>query len=643
MSAHARTAETKVQETADDAAVSKLSAIRLGYVVDPFMGAFVRKQARRSPLINRGYFSRMSSLEVIIKRFLAVCKRTGDGSSQIVCLGAGLDTTFFRLWNDGSTSPVGAPTAYFEVDFPEITARKLQVIRKHSVLLEAVAGHPLRAGDVEALERECAAPAASAAATLPAIPAGVTLTTGALGGGEIHGPVYHLLTADLRDVSSLQSALTAAGIQPSRPTLLLSECVLVYLEPEESCAIIAWAARAFSRSVFVTYEQIRPHDAFGQVMARNLEERGYSLRGLAAFPDMPAQTARYRELGYATCTVCDMNDVYYRLLPRAEVARVERLELFDEVEEWHLMSAHYCVAVAVNEVPHVPQRGAAAPRVTDMPAPAPKAPRTTSASAAMSPKELAAAVVHAHEEGVAVAGRSGASLRSLSPSTSPRPHASGTRIGMRSRSRSTTGGESDMEIVASAVSIAAGTTVESMDMSPSPIPTTTGGVASASVPGAPDAGGLARTSSNTSMTGGLVGTIRTHAGDIVLGGAHVDFEAIAEAEEEMTHARHVREAMGIDVIRDTATAGAAASARATGAPTQPAGLRSPASALHAAAVENSKASMITTAASAAVYDAGAVLSSERATHLLDVLFPLDAWKKASASVPRTAPGSARRE
>jgi hypothetical protein len=43
------------------------------------------------------------------------------------------------------------------------------------------------------------------------------------------------------------------------------------------------------------------------------------------------QVTRYRELGYASCTAVDMNDVYYRLLPRAEVARVERLELFDEV------------------------------------------------------------------------------------------------------------------------------------------------------------------------------------------------------------------------------------------------------------------------------------------------------------------------
>jgi len=106
--------------------------------------------------------------------------------------------------------------------------------------------------------------------------------------------------------------------------------------------------------MFVTYEQIRPHDAFGQMMMRNLEERGYKLRGLNAFPDLNSQIARYTELGYQACTSIDMNDVYYRLLPRAEVARIERLEIFDELEEWHLMSAHYSITVACNELNGMP-------------------------------------------------------------------------------------------------------------------------------------------------------------------------------------------------------------------------------------------------------------------------------------------------
>jgi hypothetical protein len=125
-------------------------------------------------------------------------------------------------------------------------------------------------------------------------------------------------------------------------------------------------------------------------MCRSLEERGYKLRGLNAFPDIPAQTARYKDLGYSGgVSVCDMNDVYYKVLPRSLVTRCERLELFDELEEWHLMSAHYCIAVAVNEVTFSSSnRGASGgggssssrSAVDDdgMPIPAPRVPRTQS-------------------------------------------------------------------------------------------------------------------------------------------------------------------------------------------------------------------------------------------------------------------------
>jgi len=74
------------------------------------------------------------------------------------------------------------------------------------------------------------------------------------------------------------------------------------------------------------------------------------LRGLPFFPDINSQIARYRELGYSSgVSVYDMNDIYYKILPRSEVLRVEKIEIFDEFEEWHLMSAHYCIAVAVKE------------------------------------------------------------------------------------------------------------------------------------------------------------------------------------------------------------------------------------------------------------------------------------------------------
>lgn len=45
---------------------------------------------------------------------------------------------------------------------------------------------------------------------------------------------------------------------PSRlPTLLITECVLVYMSPEQSANLIKWAASSFGTAMFVNYEQVR--------------------------------------------------------------------------------------------------------------------------------------------------------------------------------------------------------------------------------------------------------------------------------------------------------------------------------------------------------------------------------------------------
>ena len=61
--------------------------------------------------------------------------------------------------------------------------------------------------------------------------------------------------------SSVSRPLTAtrlahAGLDPSRPTLFLSECVLTYVRPEDVAALLRWCAAEFRDSIFLNYEQI---------------------------------------------------------------------------------------------------------------------------------------------------------------------------------------------------------------------------------------------------------------------------------------------------------------------------------------------------------------------------------------------------
>jgi len=66
-------------------------------------------------------------------------------------------------------------------------------------------------------------------------------------------------------------------LSPSLPTLLLFECVLVYMVPDSSSALIDWFVNYFASthggSVLgaIVYEMFGLQDAFGRVMLNNLQ------------------------------------------------------------------------------------------------------------------------------------------------------------------------------------------------------------------------------------------------------------------------------------------------------------------------------------------------------------------------------------
>lgn len=55
------------------------------------------------------------------------------------------------------------------------------------------------------------------------------------------------------------------------PTLVIAECVLVYLPPQTSGSLMDWFGNKFNDLMVIVYEMCEINDKFGQVMINNLK------------------------------------------------------------------------------------------------------------------------------------------------------------------------------------------------------------------------------------------------------------------------------------------------------------------------------------------------------------------------------------
>lgn len=265
--------DSAVKWTADDSIQCKANCTALGYLTDPYNRFFAHSSAKRPPIINRGYWARVNRVWLTLTRFV---ERAGNGA-QIISLGAGLDTSYWQLKDRFPQ----ADFTYTEMDFPDVCSRKAAIIAKHPELAVGTSGDS------------------------PA--------------GEILSERYRLIGGDLRNVESTMERLRQVN-KSEAPTLVFAECVLVYLAPEHSDALIAALAAAFPNLALLTYDVINPNDAFGREMTANLQSRGIVMRGVHQYPSLQAHEGRLHRY-FPRYEVRHMLDVYNSLTDQEERRR----------------------------------------------------------------------------------------------------------------------------------------------------------------------------------------------------------------------------------------------------------------------------------------------------------------------------------
>ncbi|GAB6030483.1 Leucine carboxyl methyltransferase 2 [Chamberlinius hualienensis] len=300
-----------VQTTNDSSILSKHSMIAAEYFCDPFIGEFVNKfSPKRTSLINRGYYVRAKAVDYAISKWLLNCRQNYPSHYQIVSLGAGFDTLFFRL--------NFADVKVFEVDYYDVVSRKALLIKSSSKLKSLLPSDAIFAQDKD----DCVV---------------------------MDSTRYAMIGTDLKNLIKLETLFELCHLHYDLPTLLLSECAITYMREVDSTKLIKWSSGRFKNGTFVTYEQITPTDGFGQVMVNHFQNTGSPLLSVGIYPTLQQQQQRYIDAGWSTCKVVDMNTFYQTVLTPIDRLKVNQLELFEEYEEFHQKCSHYVLITASHQ------------------------------------------------------------------------------------------------------------------------------------------------------------------------------------------------------------------------------------------------------------------------------------------------------
>uniref|UniRef100_A0A0K0DXU6 Leucine carboxyl methyltransferase 1 n=1 Tax=Strongyloides stercoralis TaxID=6248 RepID=A0A0K0DXU6_STRER len=288
------TDDYSVQKTNDDATECKFVAVKKKYWDDPFISRFLSHQVdtnliRKDPEILRGYWARVS------------------GIRSLIC--AGFDTTYWWLKKFTNLKF----ESFVEFDFSSVTSKKIRFIRKpgNSILTE------LFNGEINECQHN-----------------------------DLFAGDYKLCGADLRQHDEFISKLEKAKLNKNAPTLIIAECVLVYMNPEKSEELLKSLSEYFKISSFINYEQVCLNDTFGQVMIQNLNQRGITLDGLSLCDTIQSQVDRFKRNGFDKVSIWKMNEVYSKHLPENKRKAIESLEMLDENELLVQLLEHYCIVYA---------------------------------------------------------------------------------------------------------------------------------------------------------------------------------------------------------------------------------------------------------------------------------------------------------
>jgi hypothetical protein len=258
------------------------------------------------PIINRGTWSRVYCITSSVQKILKELNDLDPNLKvNILNLGCGFDTFFLSLRANYDNY------RYYEFDYSEIVIKKLELIKKSQKIKNLIGTYEIKSG-------------------------------------SLFSHFYSLLQCDCTDYQEFNKILCSiSDFDFSLPTIVISECLLVYLKKDVSTQMLHNLTNNFKNLVFLEYDLIGAEDNFGKEMIINLLERDIRLYGYEDTPNIESQRERLIKSGFVTAEVCDMLTFYEKIIPKIERSKIESKEFVDELEEWNLLQGHACYGYAL--------------------------------------------------------------------------------------------------------------------------------------------------------------------------------------------------------------------------------------------------------------------------------------------------------
>ena len=274
--------EDGVEGTASDVVGFKMTAISKGYYSDNYLKYFANDVLYGShlPHQNFGSYLRTIIIEKVVTKFHSIYGNT----SQIINLGCGFDTLFWRLRDKKIEFD-----NWFEFDKPKIVEKKMKILQEREEF------HPL--------------------------------------------DKYHIENIDLEQENAID--IIKNKIDLNKPTLFIDEFSMIYISEKSFSNMISFIGHNNKDFCIVSYTMTNLDDDFGELILEGFQDMNVPLLSTPITKTPNDTIEMLLSNGFQCADANEAISVAKLQLTIQERQRISRLDYFDNPHEVDYILKHY--------------------------------------------------------------------------------------------------------------------------------------------------------------------------------------------------------------------------------------------------------------------------------------------------------------